>query len=190
MSNDGSVSGRRGVKPESVIINAPQETETLSKIRQHSESVADIPITNESDEIVNLGKLASFYFPLVYLIITIISVVDGGDDDALCMGIALPMVGFFAGISVYRTEFLKGFGAHLVYSIGYAFVGYLLVLIGFIGNLEDEIFLIIMATLAMPIVLHLKQNHVRALGSAYSIPFSVFMIMIGLLIGYIQIDGL
>jgi hypothetical protein len=160
-------------------------------VRKRSEQVTGIPIMDEADTNLNLGKFALFYLPLVFLLITTLSVMDGGDDDAFCVGIGIPIVGFFAGIGVYKLEFLKGFGAHLAYSIGYAFVGYLLVLIGFFNDGEEGFLgLLIMASLTMPIVLHLKQNHVRALGSAYAAPLCMFIMLIGLIIGMVQTDGL
>tara|TARA_Y100000591_G_C21808833_1_gene686622 strand:- start:1037 stop:1243 length:207 start_codon:yes stop_codon:yes gene_type:complete len=60
-----------------------------------------------------------FYAPVVCYLGVVDSVVEGGDDDALCLGIMLPIVGFLVGVGIYRLEFLKGFGLHLVYSIGY-----------------------------------------------------------------------
>ena len=102
----------------------------------------------------------------------------------------IAIVGFFAGVGVYKIEFLKGFGTHLAYSIGYAFIAYLLVLIGFFDSEEGFLGLVIMASLALPIVLHLKQDHVRALGSAYAVPLSMFIMFIGFIIGLVQTDGL
>tara|TARA_B100001175_G_scaffold284688_1_gene265277 strand:+ start:73 stop:519 length:447 start_codon:yes stop_codon:yes gene_type:complete len=144
---------------------------------------------DEYDTDLNLGKFALFYLPLAFLLITTLSVMDGGNDDALCVAILIPIVGFFAGVGVYKIEFLKGFGAHLAYSIGYAFIGYLLVLIGFFDVEEGILGLMIMASLTMPIVLHLKQDHVRALGSAYAVPLCMFIMLIGVAIGLVQTEG-
>ena len=58
--------------------------------------------------------------------------VDGANDDALFLGIVIPIVGLLVGIGVYRLEFLKGFGLHLVYSIGYGFMMYFFMIIGFL----------------------------------------------------------
>ncbi len=154
-------------------------------VRKRSEHVTGIPIMDESDTNLNLGKFALFYLPLVFLLITTLSVMNGGNDDALCVAILIPIGGFFVGVGVYKIEFLKGFGAHLAYSIGYAFVAYLLVSIGFFNSEEGFLSLLIMASLAMPIVLHLKQDHVRALGSAYAAPLCMFIMLIGVVIGIV-----
>ena len=154
-------------------------------VRKRSEHVTGIPIMDESDTNLNLGKFALFYLPLVFLLITTLSVMNGGNDDALCVAILIPIGGFFVGVGVYKIEFLKGFGAHLAYSIGYAFIGYLLVLIGFFDVEEGILGLMIMASLTMPIVLHLKQDHVRALGSAYAVPLCMFIMLIGVVIGIV-----
>jgi hypothetical protein len=159
-------------------------------VRKRFEQVTRIPIMDESDTNLSLGKFALFYLPLFFLLITTLSAMDGGDDDAICATMGIAFVGFFAGVSVYKIEFLKGFGTHLVYSIGYAFVAYLLVLIGFFDSEEGFLGLVIMASLTMPIVLHLKQDHVRALGSAYAVPLSMFIMFIGFIIGLVQTDGL
>ena len=157
--------------------------------RKRSEHVTGIPIMDESDTNLNLGKFALFYLPLVFLLTTTLSVMNGGNDDVLCVAISIPIGGFFVGVGVYKIEFLKGFGAHLAYSIGYAFIGYLLVLIGFFDVEEGILGLMIMASLTMPIVLHLKQDHVRALGSAYAVPLCMFIMLIGLAIGLVQTEG-
>ena len=159
-------------------------------VRKRSEHVTGIPIMDESNTDLNLGKFALFYLPLAFLLITTLSVMDGGNDDTMCVAILIPIVGFFGGVGVYKIEFLKGFGAHLAYSIGYAFIGYLLVLIGFFDVEEGILGLMIMASLTMPIVLHLKQDHVRALGSAYAVPLCMFIMLIGVAIGVIQTEGL
>ena len=158
-------------------------------VRKRSEHVTGIPIMDESDTNLNLGKFALFYLPLVFLLMTTLSVMNGGNDDVLCVAILIPTGGFFVGVGVYKIEFLKGFGAHLAYSIGYAFIGYLLVLIGFFDVEEGILGLMIMASLTMPIVLHLKQDHVRALGSAYAVPLCMFIMLIGLAIGLVQTEG-
>mgnify|MGYP003323801778 CR=1 FL=1 len=158
-------------------------------VRKRSEHVTGIPIMDESDTNLNLGKFALFYLPLVFLLTTTLSVMNGGNDDVLCVAISIPIGGFFVGVGVYKIEFLKGFGAHLAYSIGYAFIGYLLVLIGFFDVEEGILGLMIMASLTMPIVLHLKQDHVRALGSAYAVPLCMFIMLIGVAIGDIQTSG-
>jgi len=159
-------------------------------VRKRFEHVTRIPIMDEYDTNLSLGKFALFYLPLFFLLITTLSAMNGGDDDAICVTMVIAIVGFFAGVGVYKIEFLKGFGTHLAYSIGYAFIAYLLVLIGFFDSEEGFLGLVIMASLALPIVLHLKQDHVRALGSAYAVPLSMFIMFIGFIIGLVQTDGL
>ena len=134
---------------------------------------------------------ALFYFPVVYYLIVVNSVMEGGDDDALFFGIMLPIVGFLVGIGLYRLEFLKGFGLHLLFSIGYGFIAYFLVIIGFLSDLDDgpPISLIVMISFLMTIRYHLKNKHRRAIGAMYAIPLTIWVVIFGLLIGWIQVDG-
>ena len=135
--------------------------------------------------------LALFYVPVAWYLIVVNSVMEGGDDDALFLGITLPIVGFLVGVGMYRLEFLKGFGLHLVFSIGYAFIAYFLVIIGFLGDLDDgpPIFLVLVVCFIMPIRNHMKNNHFRAIGALYAIPLAIWIVIIGILIGWIQVDG-
>ena len=134
---------------------------------------------------------ALFYFPVVYYLIVVNSVMEGGDDDALFLGIMLPIVGFLVGIGLYRLEFLKGFGLHLLFSIAYGFIAYFLVIIGFLSDLDDgpPISLVIMVSFIMTIRYHLKNENRRALGAMYAIPLTIWIVILGLLIGWIQVDG-
>ena len=75
-------------------------------VRKRSEHVTGIPIMDESDTNLNLGKFALFYLPLVFLLMTTLSVMNGGNDDALCVGIGIPIVGFFAGVGVYKLSLI------------------------------------------------------------------------------------
>lgn len=103
----------------------------------------------------------------------------------------LPIVGFLVGIGLYRLEFLKGFGLHLLFSIAYGFIAYFLVIIGFLSDLDDgpPISLVIMVSFIMTIRYHLKNENRRALGAMYAIPLTIWIIILGLLIGWIQVDG-
>ena len=134
---------------------------------------------------------ALFYFPVVYYLIVVNSVMEGGDDDALFLGIMLPIVGFLVGIGLYRLEFLKGFGLHLLCSIAYGFIAYFLVIIGFLSDLSDgpPISLVIMVSFIMTIRYHLKNENRRAIGALYAIPLTIWIVILGLLIGWIQVDG-
>ncbi|MAH30144.1 MAG: hypothetical protein CL959_05645 [Euryarchaeota archaeon] len=134
---------------------------------------------------------ALFYFPVVYYLIVVNSVMEGGDDDALFLGIMLPILGFLVGIGLYRLEFLKGFGLHLLLSIAYGFIAYFLVVIGFLSNLDDgpPISLVIMVSFILTIRYHLKNENRRAIGAMYAIPLTIWIIIIGLLIGWIQVEG-
>ena len=116
---------------------------------------------------------------------------EGGDDDALFLGIMLPIVGFLVGIGLYRLEFLKGFALHLLFSIAYGFIAYFLVIIGFLSDLHDgpPISLVIMVSFIMTIRYHLNNENRRALGAMYAIPLTIWIVILGLLIGWIQVDG-
>ena len=147
-------------------------------------------ITNTPMREINFLGFAMFYLPLLYHLITVIAVIDGGDDDALFLGIAIPIVGFLVGIGVYRVEFLKGFALHLVYSIGYGFMMYFYMIIGLVYVLEvGTILLVFVVAVIMPIRYHVKKNHIRALGATYTIPLTIWIMFIGLIIGWIQVDG-
>ena len=51
-------------------------------------------ITNAPQREINSLVFAGLYFPLIYHLITVIGVMGGGDDDALFLGIMIPIVGF------------------------------------------------------------------------------------------------
>ena len=50
-----------------------------------------------SEDGTNFGVFALFYLPLLYHLMTVISVMGGGDDDALFLGITIPIVGLLVG---------------------------------------------------------------------------------------------
>ena len=175
----------RPAKPEAVVINTPHvnrlERTQNSHIIKHAPEQENMPLA-----------LALFYVPVAWYLIVVSSVMEGGDDDALGLGILLPIVGFMVGVVMYNFEFLKGFGLHLIFSIGYAFIAYFLVIIGFLGDLHDgpPIILVFVVSFIMPIRNHMKNNHSRAIGALYAIPLAIWFVIIGLLIGWIQVDGL
>ena len=144
-----------------------------------------------SEEAIKPAMFVLFYFPVVYYLFVLNSVMDGGDDDALFLGIMLPIVGFVAGIILYGLEFLKGFGLHLLFSIGYGFIGYFLAIIRFFGDLGDgpPISFLLMISLILTIRYHSKNKHRRAIGAMYAIPLTFWIIIFGILIGWIQVDG-
>ena len=151
-------------------------------------------ITNAPQREANSLVFAGLYFPLIYHLITVIGVMGGGNDDALFLGILLPIVGLLVGIGVFRLEFLKGFGIHLGYSIGYGFIVYFLMITGLFGLVvealeEGTIFLFFVVAFIMPIRYHLKKNHIRALGATYTVPLTIWIMFIGLVIGWIQVEG-
>ena len=172
------------VKPEAVVINTPHVNRSEWAQNSHV-------ITHAPEQETNLLALALFYVPVVCYLGVVNSVMEGGDDDALCLGITLPIVGFLVGVGMYRLEFLKGFGLHLVFSIGYAFIAYFLVIIGFLGDLDDgpPIFLVLVVCFIMPIRSHMKNNHSLAIGALYAIPLTIWFVIIGILIGWVQVDG-
>ena len=143
------------------------------------------------EEAINPAMFVLFYFPVVYYLSVLNSVMDGGDDDALFLGIMLPIVGFVAGIILYGLEFLKGFGLHLLFSIGYGFIGYFLAIIRFFGDLGDgpPISFLLMISFILTIRYHSKNKHRRAIGAMYAIPLTFWIIIFGILIGWIQVDG-
>ncbi|MAW22022.1 MAG: hypothetical protein CMA16_01075 [Euryarchaeota archaeon] len=144
-----------------------------------------------SEEAIKPAMLVLFYFPVVYYLVVLNSVMDGGDDDALFLGIMLPIVGFVVGIIRYGLEFLKGFGLHLLFSIGYGFIGYFLAIIRFFGDLDDgpPISFLLMISLILTIRYHSKNKHRRAIGAMYAIPLTFWIIIFGILIGWFQVDG-
>ncbi len=143
------------------------------------------------EEAIKPAMFVLFYFPVVYYLSVLNSVMDGGDDDALFLGIMLPIVGFVAGIILYGLEFLKGFGLHLLISIGYGFIGYFLAIIRFFGDLGDgpPISFLLMISFILTIRYHSKNKHRRAIGAMYAIPLTFWIIIFGILIGWIQVDG-
>ena len=143
------------------------------------------------EEAINPAMFVLFYFPVVYYLFVLNSVMDGGDDDALFLGIMLPIVGFVAGIILYGLEFLKGFGLHLLISIGYGFIGYFLAIIRFFGDLGDgpPISFLLMISLILTFRYHSKNKHRRAIGALYAIPLTFWIIIFGILIGWFQVDG-
>lgn len=148
-------------------------------------------MTIVSEEAIKPAMFVLFYFPVVYYLFVLNSVMDGGDDDALFLGIMLPIVGFVAGIILYGLEFLKGFGLHLLISIGYGFIGYFLAIIRFFGDLGDgpPISFLLMISLILTIRYHSKNKHRRAIGAMYAIPLTFWIIIFGILIGWFQVDG-
>lgn len=142
-----------------------------------------------SEDGTNFGVFALFYLPLLYHLMTVISVMDGGDDDALFLGITIPIVGLLVGIGMYRLEFLKGFGIHLAYSVGYGLLSYLLTIIGLLLPLEEGAFILFLIVAAvLPIRYHLQKKHVQALGATYAIPLTFWFMLFGLVIGWFQVD--
>lgn len=159
-------------------LNQPEWTQTVHGM------------TNAPKLEANYLGFAMLYLPLIYHLVTFIAVVDGANDDALFLGIVIPIVGLLVGIGVYRLEFLKGFGLHLVYSIGYGFMMYFFMIIGLVYALEEGAILLVFVIAAiMPIRYHLQKNHIRALGATYTIPLSVWFMFIGFVIGWIQVEG-
>ena len=142
-----------------------------------------------SEDGTNFGVFALFYLPLLYHLMTVISVMGGGDDDALFLGITIPIVGLLVGIGMYRLEFLKGFGIHLACSVGYGLLSYLLTIIGLLLLLEVGAFILFLIVAAiLPIRYHLQKKHVQALGATYAIPLTFWFMLFGLVIGWFQVD--
>ncbi len=136
------------------------------------------------EEAINYGVLALFYFPLLYHFFTVISVFDGGNDDALFLGITLPIVGLLIGIRVYRLEFLKGFGMHLVYSTGYGGMAFFVAITDIFSEVEDFFLPAFMVAVIVPLWYHLQSKHTKGLGATYAIPFTFWMMILGFVIGW------
>ena len=142
----------------------------------------EAPIVPE--EAINYGVFALFYIPLLYHFITVISVMGGGDDDALCLGFTIPIVSLLIGIGVYRLEFLKGFGIHIAYSIGYGFLAYLVAITEIFSEVEDFFLPIFMVAVIVPIRYHLQSKHTQALGATYAIPVTFWIMLFGFVMGW------
>ena len=146
--------------------------------------------TNVPKQGIDYRVFALFYLPLVFHALSIFISIDEGDDDILFLGITVPIIGLLIGTAVYRLEFLKGFGKHLAYSVGYGFMAYFLMIIGLLVILREGVILFVFVIpLIMPIRYHLSKQHIRALGAAYAVPLSVWILLIGLLVGWIQTEG-
>ena len=193
------VAGFAGLLLDPKLIRIPENIgfhkETFTPHLNQSEWVQNSHgITNAPNRDINYLGFAMLYLPLLYHLITVIAVIDGANDDALFLGTVIPIVGLLVGIGVYRLEFLKGFGLHLGYSIGYGFMMYFLTIIGLLASaielLEEGIILVlIVVAVIMPIRYHLKSNHIRALGATYTVPLTIWIMFIGLMIGWLQVDG-
>ena len=161
-----------------------REETIISDLNQPGTSI----ILNETsimpEEAVNYGVFALFYLPLLYHFITVISVMGGGDDDALCLGFTIPIVGLLIGIGVYRLEFLKGFGIHIAYSIGYGFMAYLVAITEIFSEVEDFFLPIFMVAVIVPIRYHLQSKHTQALGATYAIPVTFWIMLFGFVMGW------
>tara|TARA_B100000212_G_scaffold290997_1_gene232592 strand:+ start:1825 stop:3027 length:1203 start_codon:yes stop_codon:yes gene_type:complete len=136
------------------------------------------------EEAINYGVFALFCLPLLYHFITVISVMNGGDDDALCLGFTIPIVGLLIGIGVYRLEFLKGFGIHIAYSVGYGFMAYLVAITGIFSEVVDFFLPIFMVAVIVPIRYHLQSKHTQALGATYAIPLTFWIMLFGFVMGW------
>ena len=150
----------------------------------------DSEITSSPEPIVML----LYYLPLLYLLVVVDSVSNGGDDDALFMGTVLPILGFVIGLFQFRWNFFKAFGWQITVCIPLAVVYFVLAGgLGVFGDVNDlkEVFLVItLPALYLPVKYHLESDHVRALGAAYAAPLGIFCLLFGLMFGVIMRYGL
>jgi len=102
----------------------------------------------------------------------------------LFLGITLPLVGLLIGIRVYRLEFLKGFGMHLVYSTGYGGMAFFVAITDIFSEVEDFFLPAFMVAVIVPLWYHLQSKHTKGLGATYAIPFTFWMMILGFVIGW------
>ncbi len=131
-----------------------------------------------------------FYIPVVFFWMTAIwAIIEGGDDE-IGWGMLVGIVGFIASIAILRLEFFKGFCLNIGFSM---LIGISLCSIfTFSSDIFEDLFFdfamywgLILLPAILPVRLHLKKAHVRALGSAYAMPACMFIIVIGVAIGIV-----
>ena len=145
-----------------------------------------------AEDDLELWVMILYYVPFLYLLMVVISVSGGGNDDALFWGIMIPIISFLIGLFKYRTEFLKGFLTNLGFCIPVALVFGLVGYIGVFGDVDSlgEILLfVILPALYLPWRRHTDKEHRWALGAAYAAPLGTMGILFGLMIGVIMRYG-
>ena len=169
----------------------PQYSPSLEVVDSGSENIFN-KVTSQTAHAINDWGLVLLYIPLAYFGLMFIGLINGGDDDAAGVGAVIAVIGFLIAIAIYRMEFFKGFGLSFLMSIIYAFIAFIL---GSIlsedfwesvfwdSDTPDFLITIIIPCTILPIYLHLKGMHTRALGSAYAIPICVFVMLMGLILG-------
>ena len=148
----------------------------------------------KTDDGLNPTVLFLYHVPLVYLFMVILSVSDGGDDNALFMGITAPIVGFVVGLVQLRWEFLKGFLLQLGVCFPLAVVLFILSggvgAFGDVGGLDEIFFIALLPTLFLPFRYYMNGMKYRALGATYAAPLGFFILVIGIMFGVIMRYGL
>ena len=152
------------------------------------------PVKNQTaEDDLELWVMILYYLPFLYLLMVVISVNGGGDDDALFWGTVIPIIGFLIGLFNYRMEFFKGFLTNLGFCIP---VSLALGLAGFTGvfgdvdSLEEILLFVILPALYLPWRRHTDKEHRWALGAAYAAPLGTMVILFGLMVGVIMRYGL
>jgi len=134
-----------------------------------------------------------FYLPLAFFWLMFIQTLFAGGDDAISCGLMVVLLGFIVSVGYHRLELFKGFGLNIGYSVLLSIgLCFLFSLSGaFSLDIEDLLFdfwlvfllPIILLPAILPVRLHLDKSHIRAMGAAYAMPISMFIIMFGLLVG-------
>ena len=157
-----------------------------------NEPMEPVKFQTAEDEI-ELWVMILYYLPFLYLLMVVISVSGGGDDDALFWGTMIPIIGFLIGLFNYRWEFLKGFLTNLGFCIpvalAFGLAGYIGVF-GDVGGLDEVLLFVILPALYLPWRRHTDKEHRWALGAAYAAPLGTMGILMGLMMGVIMQYGL
>ena len=133
------------------------------------------------------SSLILYYLPILAFWFSFWSLWNGGDDDIMGWGAAISIAGFLVSIAVHRWEVVKGFALNIGFSIIIAFIFWFLFSTDVGEDFFDDsgdgfIFWLIFLSAIVPVRSHLKNKHLRALGSVYAMPICLFIIMFGIIL--------
>ena len=133
------------------------------------------------------SSLILYYLPILAFWFSFWSLWNGGDDDIMGWGAAISIAGFLVSIAVHRWEVVKGFALNIGFSIIIAFIFWFLFSTDVGEDFFDDsgdgfIFWLVFLSAIMPVRSHLKNKHLRALGSVYAMPICLFIIMFGIIL--------
>ena len=146
-----------------------------------------------AEDEIELWVMILYYLPFLYLLMVVISVSGGGDDDALFWGTMIPIIGFLVGLFNYRMEFLKGFSP----TSGSASPWHLPS--GWRATSASSVMWVASKKsycssscrrCTSPWRRHTDKEHRWALGAAYAAPLGTMGILMGLMMGVIMQYGL